>query len=217
GAYQSHWSPEELCGARRVFRLARSSSAVQAAVVCSMFHTRDVTGDTSEALACFSRAAQEGRSPPPTRSAFAVADSRTTAMCAVAATLGAARLRLSPAAAACTQRETPTCARGGLRQRLVYRERLSRCRSHSSAPRCDRYAGRARADGDVGGVLGPGLHGNGRHRPALVVGDEGGLAVPSDRYPRPAVRVRADRDVGGVLGPGLYIDRRHGIVVGGDE
>ena len=42
---------------------------------------------------------------------------------------------------------------------------------------------RLRADGDVGGMLGPGLHIDRRHRAADGVGDEGGLAVRRDRHP----------------------------------
>src|SRR4029453_7579953 len=73
----------------------------------------------------------------------------------------------------------------------------------------------APAGGDVGGVLGPGLHIDRRHRVAGLVGDEGGLAVRRDRHP---VRQRAECDVGGVLGPGLHINRRHrAAALVGDE
>ncbi len=78
----------------------------------------------------------------------------------------------------------------------------------SPATRRERHPDRTLSDRDIRGVLRPGLHVNGRHRVAVEVCDEDGLAVRRDLYP---ARVRADRDVGGVLGPGLHIDRRHRV------
>ena len=75
---------------------------------------------------------------------------------------------------------------------------------------CPFLHGAVRADGDVGEVLGPGLHINRGHRVAggsglvgeVRVGNEGGLAV------RPHPSGSRHGDVDGVLGPGLHVNRR---------
>ena len=58
----------------------------------------------------------------------------------------------------------------------------------SPATRRERHPDRTLSDRDIRGVLRPGLHVNGRHRVAVEVCDEDGLAVRRDLYP---ARVRA--------------------------
>src|SRR5262249_51874742 len=79
----------------------------------------------------------------------------------------------------------------------------------------DYHRSRAGADGDVGGVLGPGLHINRRDRAAAVIAHVDGLPVGCDGQPQ---RLRTDCDVGWVFGFGLHVNRRDRVATEvGDE